>query len=197
MFFAEPVDVRIAALSSHTDAKDPDELLKREGGREVFDRVIAAAVDPLELLFARVRANIGDSGLSARARVVEEFVAKLVDRGRERVDKVRYQLIIKRLSQIAGVDWETISGAIASRRARVGAPRIGAAAQSQIEAKPLGPADGPVKNAIFGENNARLYKYEKRTALATDRLSAMKAGYEQDGARPSNLRYGYVVPRKG
>jgi DNA primase len=141
VFFAEPVDVRIAALSSHTDAKDPDELLKREGGREVFDKVIAAAVDPLELLFARVRANIGDSGLSARARVVEEFVARLVDLGLERVDKVRYQLIIKRLSQIAGVDWETISGAIAARRARAGAPRIGAVAPSQIEAKPLGPAE--------------------------------------------------------
>ena len=63
--------------------------------------------------------------------------------------------------------------------------------------KPLGPADGPVKNAIFGENNARLYRYEKRTALATDRLSAMKKTYEEEGTLRSNLRYGYVVPRRG
>ena len=27
---------------------------------------------------------------------------------------------------------------------------------------PLGPADGPVKRAIFGENSARLYKYDRR-----------------------------------
>jgi DNA primase len=134
VFFTEPVDVRIAALSSHTDAKDPDELLKREGGREVFDRVVAAAVDPLELLFARIRANIGDAGLSARARVVEEFVARLVDLGIDRVDKVRYQLIIKRLSQIAGVDWETISGAVATRRARTSQRPTPAV---EIEAKPL------------------------------------------------------------
>ena len=63
--------------------------------------------------------------------------------------------------------------------------------------KPLGPANGPVKNAILGENNARLYRYEKRTALAADRLSAMKKTYEEEGALRSNLRYGYVVPRKG
>src|SRR6266576_3956440 len=69
--------------------------------------------------------------------------------------------------------------------------------QKKYGLKPLGPADGPVKNAIFGENSARLYKYEKRTALATDRLAAMKREYEKDGAARSNLRYGYVVPWRG
>jgi predicted TIM-barrel fold metal-dependent hydrolase len=69
--------------------------------------------------------------------------------------------------------------------------------QKKYGLKPLGPADGPVKSAIFGENNARLYKYEKRTALATDRIAAMKREYEKDGAARSNLRYGYVVPSRG
>jgi NAD(P)-dependent dehydrogenase (short-subunit alcohol dehydrogenase family) len=31
---------------------------------------------------------------------------------------------------------------------------------------PLGEADGPVKRAIFGENNARLYKFDARRRLA-------------------------------
>lgn len=57
----------------------------------------------------------------------------------------------------------------------------------------MGPADGPVKTAILGENNARLYKYEKRAALAIDRVAAAKAAYEQSGPARSNLRYGYVV----
>jgi predicted TIM-barrel fold metal-dependent hydrolase len=69
--------------------------------------------------------------------------------------------------------------------------------QKKYGLKPLGPADGPVKSAIFGDNNARLYKYEKRTALATDRIAAMKREYEKDGAARSNLRYGYVVPSRG
>ena len=69
--------------------------------------------------------------------------------------------------------------------------------QKKYGFKPLGAPDGPVKNAIFGETNARLYKYEKRMALATDRLAVMKKAYEKEGASRSNLRYGYVVPRRG
>jgi uncharacterized protein len=69
--------------------------------------------------------------------------------------------------------------------------------QKQYGFKPLGPADGPVKTAIFGENNARLYRYERRQALATDRLAALKAEYEAGGGLRSNLRYGYVVPARG
>ncbi len=57
----------------------------------------------------------------------------------------------------------------------------------------MGPADRPVKTAILGENTARLYKYDKRAALATDRVAAVKAAYEQSGPARSNLRYGYVV----
>jgi hypothetical protein len=60
--------------------------------------------------------------------------------------------------------------------------------------KPLGPADGPVKTAIFGGNSAKMYKYEiKRAGLETDRVTAVKARYLDNGADPSNLRYGYVL----
>jgi len=55
---------------------------------------------------------------------------------------------------------------------------------------PLGPADGPVKTAIFGENNARLYGYKKSAGL--DRFDQLKADYDRIGPEPSNLRYGYV-----
>ncbi len=59
----------------------------------------------------------------------------------------------------------------------------------------LGPADGPVKRAIFGENSARMYKYDIRKAgLETDAISAVKAAYLREGADPSHLRYGYMVP---
>jgi len=62
---------------------------------------------------------------------------------------------------------------------------------------PLGPADGPVKTAILGENNARLYKYERRSALQTDRIALAKALYEAEGANRSNTRYGFVAPARG
>ena len=59
---------------------------------------------------------------------------------------------------------------------------------------PLGAADGPVKTAIFGENVARLYRYNRRAELpAPDRLLSMKEEYTRRGGQRSNLRYGYVV----
>ncbi len=63
---------------------------------------------------------------------------------------------------------------------------------------PLGPADGPVKRAIFGENSARLYNYTpaQRAALAGDRIALARADYERDGPGRTNLRYGYVAPSR-
>ncbi|MEO7134000.1 MAG: amidohydrolase family protein [Vicinamibacterales bacterium] len=58
----------------------------------------------------------------------------------------------------------------------------------------LGPADGPVKTAIFGGNNARLYNYQpqQRAELAGDKLATYKSLYEKHGAGRTNLAYGFV-----
>jgi predicted TIM-barrel fold metal-dependent hydrolase len=60
---------------------------------------------------------------------------------------------------------------------------------------PLGPADGPIKNAIFGENSARLYKFQRQAELGgpRDRLAALREEYERAGSGRSNLRYGYIA----
>ena len=59
---------------------------------------------------------------------------------------------------------------------------------------PLGAADGPVKTAIFGGNNARLYKIKPqlRAEVAGDKLAAYKTLYETHGEGRSNLTYGFV-----
>ena len=61
--------------------------------------------------------------------------------------------------------------------------------------KPLGAADGPLKTAIFGQNSARLYKYDsaRRSELGTDRIALAKAAYEEQGPWRTNRRYGYVA----
>ena len=53
---------------------------------------------------------------------------------------------------------------------------------------PLGPATGPVKSAIFGLNNARLYGINPRKAeleLKNDKLTALKAEYDKGGREPT------------
>jgi predicted TIM-barrel fold metal-dependent hydrolase len=61
--------------------------------------------------------------------------------------------------------------------------------------KPLGPARGPVKSAIFTENNARLYGIDgsTRATVLKDQLASAKAEYERGGRDPSNLRYGFTA----
>jgi hypothetical protein len=63
--------------------------------------------------------------------------------------------------------------------------------------EPLGAADGPVKRAILGENNARLYRFDarQRAALDGDAISVAKAAYERDGGMRTNLAYGFVSGR--
>ena len=67
--------------------------------------------------------------------------------------------------------------------------------QKQYGYKPLGAADGPVKTAIFGANNARLYSYktEERAALVDDKIAEYKLAYDKDGAGRTNLAYGYAL----
>ncbi len=59
----------------------------------------------------------------------------------------------------------------------------------------LGPADGVIKNAIFGGNNARLYGIEQAEmdAVMTDSFATLRSDYLSDGTQPSNRRYGYVL----
>jgi hypothetical protein len=61
---------------------------------------------------------------------------------------------------------------------------------------PVGAADGPIKNMIFGGTNAKLYNFDtsKRTDIGPnrDRFALMKEQYERSGPARSNLRYGYV-----
>lgn len=52
-----------------------------------------------------------------------------------------------------------------------------------------------VKRAIFGENSARMYRYDvRKAAWRDDRFAALKTDYERRGREPSNMRYGFVVP---
>ena len=72
--------------------------------------------------------------------------------------------------------------------------------QKKFGYAPLGAAEGPVKTAIFGDNNARLYNIQPKRAMLDirgDRFAAMKAEYEKKaGPEPSNTRYGYVAPNR-
>ncbi|HVG51077.1 MAG TPA: amidohydrolase family protein [Xanthobacteraceae bacterium] len=68
--------------------------------------------------------------------------------------------------------------------------------QKKYGFKPMGAADGPIKTAVFGGTNAKLYNIDpsKRSDIGPnkDRFAQMKDQYEKNGPARSNLRYGYV-----
>jgi len=60
----------------------------------------------------------------------------------------------------------------------------------------LGAADGPLKNAIFAGNAAKMYGLDMTAALgeiSVDEVSVIKAEYQARNEGRSNLRYGYVA----
>jgi hypothetical protein len=64
--------------------------------------------------------------------------------------------------------------------------------------KKLGAADGRIKNMIFGQNSAKIYKYNVRSEyeqLSHDQLAQMKQMYEQESVERNNVAYGYVHKR--
>jgi DNA primase len=122
VFFAEPLDVGIVTLSRYTDAKDPDELLKRPEGREVFARAVAGAVDLLEYRFGRLRSRLAGAGMAATAKAIEDEVAWLSEQGLREVHPVRQRLIVRRLAGLAGVDEGLILRVLPAGRRAAPAP---------------------------------------------------------------------------
>lgn len=114
VFFSEEIDVKIATLAGRTDAKDPDELLKREGGAEVLRAAIAEATDLLAYRYQRIRERLENAGPNALSRAVTEELARLVQLGLNSLPMLRRRIIIKQIASIAGVDeqviWRDIPG---------------------------------------------------------------------------------------
>lgn len=116
IFFAEPIDVKIATLGRFTDAKDPDELLKREGGAAIFKHVIAQSTDLLEYRFARVRESLVGAGVAALSKALLAEIDSMVQMGLRDVEPVRQKLIIKRLAELGDIDEPTIRKVIPAGR---------------------------------------------------------------------------------
>lgn len=116
VFFAEPVDVKIATLASVTDAKDPDELLKRQDGQALFPQAIQNAVDLLSFRFGRIADSLQEAGPAAMSRAIEQELASLVQLGLNTLQPLRRALVVRQLSQIARVDEQIIIRAIPAGR---------------------------------------------------------------------------------
>jgi len=119
VLLSETIDIRIAALAGFTDAKDPDELLKRDGGTEVFKAVIDGSVDLIKWRFDRLRDELAEAGPARVTQRIEEELAKLSELGLGELSPVRRQLMIRQVARAAGIDEGVVTAAIRTGRRRV------------------------------------------------------------------------------
>lgn len=117
IFFAEQIDVAIATLGAHTDAKDPDELLKRDGGPDIFRKALAGAQDLIEYRLARVRAKLAGAGLSALEKGIVQEITEFAAMGLASAPPQRRELIERRLAEISGLRESTIRAITPAGRA--------------------------------------------------------------------------------
>ncbi|MFG0244614.1 MAG: DNA primase [Phycisphaerales bacterium JB052] len=118
VLLSETIDIRIAALAGFTDAKDPDELLKREDGAEVFARVIEGSVDLIKWKFDRLRDELAGAGPARVAQRIEEELNRLSDLGLAELEPVRRRLMIRQIAQAARVEEGVVNAAIRTGRGR-------------------------------------------------------------------------------
>ncbi len=121
----EALDVRVAVLP---DELDPDEMLKQDGGADRFRAVLAHGADLLEYRYARMderlKASGSGVGSQARARAIEEEIARLAELGLAELPPIRRQTIVRKLARLGGVDEQTILRSLPRRGAARGATTV-------------------------------------------------------------------------
>lgn len=160
VFIAEAIDVKIVTLNAFTDAKDPDELLKRPDGPATFRRALDEAADLVDFHFLRFRRSIADKGVSAQSRALEDEVARLASLGLRETPAHRQKFIIRKLAQTVGLDEKTVADMIPAGR-KPPAPSAAAPANATLAApvapgfilggaiKPVAPADHLLACVLF------------------------------------------------
>tara|TARA_R110002073_G_scaffold118918_5_gene259231 strand:+ start:152294 stop:154249 length:1956 start_codon:yes stop_codon:yes gene_type:complete len=118
VLLGETIDIRIAALSGFTDAKDPDELFKQADGAEVFAKVIEGSVDLIKWRFDRLRDELVDAGPARVTQRIEEELAKLSDLGLGELSPVRRSLMIRQVARAARIDEAVVIAAIRTGRGK-------------------------------------------------------------------------------
>ncbi len=116
VLFSEQIDIRIASLATVTDAKDPDEALKRPGGKELFERAIERSQDLLVWKFERLRASLAEKGPAAVANAVEEEIGRFTRLGLARLSPVRRAQLVRLISEATGIGEQTIQSQMKAGR---------------------------------------------------------------------------------
>ena len=150
VFFAQPLDVRIASLGDKNGAKDPDEVLRTDDGHQQFQDAISSGVDLLEFRYSRLREKVAGSGIATQQRALEEEVRRLGELGLRRVDPVRRQFVVRRLSEITGLSADGVV-----RSLRSGGAMRETGGEGEIKPSTLGDPLATMIGCMLGDTSLK------------------------------------------
>lgn len=126
---AGALDIRFASLADLGEAKDPDELLKTEGGAERLGELIKNAPDLLQFRYAMLGREMGERGASGKERVLTAEIERLTKLGVGGLPQSRKITIARLLSGATGLDMQTVLAMLPAERTT-----------ARVEMKPVQPA---------------------------------------------------------
>lgn len=205
VFFASPMEVKIATLASAQDpnrapglpaAKDPDELLKQPGGLERLTALLnSGGVDALTFRFDRLVKQAEGMTMSARAALVDDEMARLAQLGLSRVSPVRRAMIVRRIAALAGVDEATVRTALAAQPPVPAPTTPGGQDGESRTAGTSGPRSGAARSAEELLVAAVLTDDTLLTAIPADQRSLLAPASLPDG--PARRLAEAVFPAAG
>lgn len=110
------VDIRVAMLTGATEAKDPDELLATPGGVDTLRGILDRAEPVIERWARRVRERQSSMGPAARARFLDEQVARLAESGLASLSPIERDSLLGSLADALGVPGRVMVETFASAR---------------------------------------------------------------------------------
>lgn len=134
---AGALDIKFANLADLGDAKDPDDLLKTEGGLEKLRQLIAEAPDLLRFRYNTLRRRMEGEGPAAQERALSAEIDRLAQLGIGRLPQTRKITVARLLASAAGLDVNTVLDMLPG--GRDSAPRPSA---RSVEPKQMADATG-------------------------------------------------------
>ncbi len=116
VFFFAQMDVSMASLSKFTTAKDPDELLKQDGGRAILEKAIDNATGLIDYRIARLATKTSGSGFAGIQRVLKEELEALAALGLNEIAPPTRTMIIKRIAELLRVQWQDVQAMVPAGR---------------------------------------------------------------------------------
>jgi DNA primase len=119
------LDIRVAMLTGKTNAKDPDELLRRPGGIDQLRRILDTAEPVLDRWARRIREKQASMGPAGRARYLDEQVARLAQTGLDALSPIERDSMLASLAGALGLPHRLLIetyGRVGVAGRRAGAP---------------------------------------------------------------------------